>query len=140
MRQQKKIEEKARTESAKLEEERARLIEERRPLNELQQKRLDLAGKIARVKKARPRTEENAAEFRRIVDCYLSSDTLEIIGLSRTITAFPHLANAEASLPHVDRWLKKAENDLAALDAELAVLATKYRAQASTGLWRRQMR
>jgi hypothetical protein len=132
-RQQREIEEKARTEAAKLEVERARLIEQRRPLNELQQKRHELAAKIERVKKARPLIEENATEFRQIVDRYLSYDTVgiggSVIDLTQTITAWPRLANAASTLPHVDRWLKEKSNELAAIDAELVALANKYRAQ-----------
>jgi len=126
-RRQKEIEENARAEAAKLEVERARLIEERRPLNELQQKRLELAQKIEHVKKLRPGIEEKAAEFRQIVDRYLASDSKPNIDLTPLLTAWPHLANAEGSLPHVDRWLKQKSSELAAIDAELVALTNRHR-------------
>jgi hypothetical protein len=119
-RQQQEIEEKVRQQTSKLEAEQRRLMEERRPFLELQEKHRLLAESIERLKTARTKVLEDAAEWRQKVDLYLSSSPLPVnIDFSQMAAAWPHLARAEFVLLYIDRWLKEKSNDLAALDAEL---------------------
>src|SRR5205807_1845869 len=121
-------EEKARQEGSKLEAERHRLIQERRPLLELQEKRRLLAEKLELARTCRPLVVKNAAEFRQTINRYF--DALHpgyTPDLSQLITNLPHLANAERTLEQMDRCITEKETELAALDAELAALANKHR-------------
>jgi hypothetical protein len=129
-RQQQEIEENLRHQSLKLEAEQRRLMEERRPFLELREKHKILAETIERVKTARPKILEKAAEWRQKVDLYLSESTLVNIDFSQMAAAWPDLARAEFLLPHIDRWLSEKSNDLAALDAELVALEKQHRSPA----------
>jgi hypothetical protein len=110
----------------KLEAERVRIWEERRPITKLLEKRNLLAQKIERAAKERPKLLDYAAEWEQLIDRVFESESLATLGpgrvafdLSITSESHPHLANAHFAVQALDAFLARKEAELKMIDAEL---------------------